>query len=153
MRAACDRTLEPDDSINELGVDVARFGEDSTVVYHRRGGVVRHFASVAKRDLMEVCGLVVNALRATQATRVKVDEAGLGGGVVDRLNEICANDSDRAGGRQYRSFEDRLISAGAEEGESLRQSCTTLAERVRMSWVPGRRSLRRHARCAAFVPV
>jgi phage terminase large subunit len=37
---------------------------------------------------MYVAGLVVQAIDATGAARVKIDDIGLGGGVVDRLNEL-----------------------------------------------------------------
>jgi len=84
---AVNRTLEPVGP-NELGVDVARFGRNETVIYHRRGPVARLWIAERKRDTMYVAGLVCQAVVATGATVVKIDDAGLGGGVVDRCNEI-----------------------------------------------------------------
>lgn len=78
----------PAEGANELGVDVARFGRNETVIYHRRGPVARLWRAENKRDTMYVAGLVIQAVVDTGATAVKVDDAGLGGGVVDRLNEV-----------------------------------------------------------------
>jgi hypothetical protein len=75
---------------NELGVDVARFGDDATVIYHRQGHTAERKAKVYNRDLMHVVGMVVREIIATGATRVKIDDIGLGGGVTDRLRELKA---------------------------------------------------------------
>lgn len=93
VRAAVERgrdgafTLTSDDK-NEIGVDIARKGRNETVLYHRKGAVGRLHAVGRKRDLMYVCGMVVRAVRETGATKVKVDDTGLGGGVTDRLLEM-----------------------------------------------------------------
>lgn len=87
VSAAKDRELE-EEGPNELGVDVARFGRNVTVIYHRRGPVARLQLAVRKRDTMEVAGFVVQAVIETGATVIKVDDAGVGGGVVDRLREM-----------------------------------------------------------------
>ena len=73
---------------NELGVDVARYGLDASVIYHRHGYKLRRFSRMNKRDTMTVTGEVVRALKVTGATVVKVDDTGLGGGVTDRLREL-----------------------------------------------------------------
>lgn len=73
---------------NEFGVDVARFGDDKTTVYWRRGGVVRRVGELRKRDTMEVAGLVVRLENRLKPTAIKIDDTGLGGGVTDRLNEL-----------------------------------------------------------------
>jgi len=88
VAAAVARTLPPVGP-SELGVDVARYGRNESVIYHRRGPVARLLAAVNKRDLMTVAGLVVQAVMDTVATKVKVDDAGLGGGVTDRLRELA----------------------------------------------------------------
>jgi hypothetical protein len=73
---------------NELGVDIARLGLDSSVIYHRHGNRARVVERLHKRDLMTVCGAVVRAIKATGATVIKIDDTGLGGGVTDRLREL-----------------------------------------------------------------
>jgi hypothetical protein len=84
------RTL-PAEGENELGVDVARFGDNYTVIYHRIGPVFRLQNKFQGRDLMAVVGAIVQAVRVTGATRIKLDDTGLGGGVTDRLQEIKRN--------------------------------------------------------------
>jgi hypothetical protein len=88
VAAAVSREL-PAEGPSELGVDVARFGRNETVCYHRRGPVARLKFAFNKRDLMYTTGMVVQAIVDTGATVVKVDEPGVGGGVVDRLNELA----------------------------------------------------------------
>jgi hypothetical protein len=69
------------------GVDVARFGRDSTVIVACEGGTVTEILSARGRDLVatadEVAGLVERL--AVPPSRVFVDDTGLGGGVTDVL--------------------------------------------------------------------
>lgn len=78
---------------NQLGYDIARYGDDYTVGYHRLGGVYRRIRRENNRSLMTVVGYIVEDQKKTGATVVKVDDAGLGGGVTDRLQEL-ADDGD-----------------------------------------------------------
>jgi hypothetical protein len=87
LQGALTAEIEPGEP-NELGVDVARFGDDSSVIYHRRGAVARRISKENKRDLMHLAGVVVNAIKETGATAVKIDDIGLGGGLTDRLREL-----------------------------------------------------------------
>lgn len=73
---------------NELGVDCARYGADKSMIYHRRGNVARKYHEEQKRDTMHLAGQVRLAIMDTGARRVKIDDIGLGGGVVDRLIEM-----------------------------------------------------------------
>jgi len=76
-----------------IGVDVARFGDDETVIYFRRGfdvhePVVRHGIATTW-----TAGEVVNVVKRIRATgyddtiEVRVDDTGIGGAVTDMLNE------------------------------------------------------------------
>ena len=87
LRAAVERSL-PAEGDNELGVDVARFGGDATIIYHRMGPVARKVGELRQRDLMQTVALVLRSIAKTGATRVKIDDAGMGGGVTDRLKEL-----------------------------------------------------------------
>lgn len=78
---------EQDGGPVELGVDVARYGSDSTVIVVRRGSKASVVAQIYGQDTMKVTGKVIDALRQTGASIVKVDEIGIGAGVVDRLRE------------------------------------------------------------------
>ena len=71
----------------EMGVDVARFGSDRTVICARRGDRVIEMASFTKKDTMETAGLVKALVKRYTPTCVRVDSIGVGAGVVDRLKE------------------------------------------------------------------
>jgi len=71
----------------EIGVDVARFGADRTVICVRRGERVIEMAAYARQDIMETAGRVKAAIARHRPRVVRVDVIGLGAGVVDRLRE------------------------------------------------------------------
>ena len=70
-----------------VGVDVARFGNDRTVVLMRRGDRVESIKSFARIDTMASVGQVMVAIREHRPDAVNIDEIGVGSGVVDRLRE------------------------------------------------------------------
>ena len=70
----------------ELGVDVGA-GGDETVIRERRGMKAGRTWRKKTPDWAEAMGLVMNAIRETGATRVKVDVIGIGWGVVGGLQE------------------------------------------------------------------
>ena len=70
-----------------VGVDVARFGSDRTVVLTRRGDTVESIRVFSRIDTMAVAGQVMAAVREHRPQRVNVDAIGLGAGVADRLRE------------------------------------------------------------------
>ncbi len=77
-------------TIIAIGCDVARFGSDETVFFeiHENGFVP---APIVKngQDLMATAGeLYRHAKSGIRVTRIGVDDAGLGGGVTDRLREM-----------------------------------------------------------------
>ena len=74
-----------------LGVDPARFGKDLTALCERQGRVVKAPELFAKRDTMEVAGLVKQRLDAGIDIAF-VDVIGVGAGVVDRLREMGYGD-------------------------------------------------------------
>jgi hypothetical protein len=92
---ACQRDPDSDaqaeawgrDEPNELGVDVGA-GGDETVIYHRRGARATMLWHGQTPDWPQATGHVVDAIRTTGATRVKVDVIGIGWGVVGRLEEL-----------------------------------------------------------------
>jgi hypothetical protein len=86
IRAAQERDL-PFGYPATLGVDVARFGTDRTVIYRRSGGKVRLHSDRNGDATTATTGLVVTALRDTGSLAAHVDGVGVGGGVVDMLRE------------------------------------------------------------------
>lgn len=70
-----------------MGVDVARFGTDRTVITLARGPHVRVIESRAKQSTTETTGRVVHHQGKIGADQIRVDGVGVGGGVVDQLTE------------------------------------------------------------------
>ena len=71
-----------------LAVDVARFGEDQSVLVAANSDTVLDIKSYRGLDTMELTGRVVEAHRRWKPQRIVVDEIGIGAGVVDRLKEL-----------------------------------------------------------------
>lgn len=73
-----------------LGVDVARFGDDFSVIYPRRGrdAVSRPIRIFQGLDTMQLATRVIEAVHDYEATTIFVDGTGVGGGVVDRLRSL-----------------------------------------------------------------
>lgn len=72
----------------EAGVDVARFGSDRSVICVRQGERVIEMKSFQKQDTMQTAGQVMEMARMHSPTVVRVDEIGMGSGVLDRLKEL-----------------------------------------------------------------
>ena len=74
------------------GLDVARFGSDSSVLCKRQSNVVHTLERWRNLDLMQLTGAVVAQYEAcdhkSRPTEILVDSIGLGAGVVDRLREL-----------------------------------------------------------------
>lgn len=73
-----------------LGVDVARFGNDSSVIYPRRGRDARSIQPRLYKGLttLQLANRVYDAYMEFNAIAVFVDGGGVGGGVVDQLNAL-----------------------------------------------------------------
>lgn len=76
------------------GVDVARFGDDRTVICKRQGNVVVGFKHWSGEDLMGTVGRIVHEASLDKPEEICVDSIGLGGGVADRLRELGHNVRD-----------------------------------------------------------
>ena len=73
-----------------LGVDVARYGNDKTVIYPRRGRDARTMPIevYSKLNTMQVAARVAEAIGKYKPDGVFIDGGGIGGGVVDRLQQL-----------------------------------------------------------------
>jgi hypothetical protein len=71
-----------------LGVDVAKFGDDRTVLLLRQDAVVEQIAVYAKQDTMVTVGHLLQAMQTWRATEVYIDVIGVGTWVYDRLHEL-----------------------------------------------------------------
>ena len=84
-----------------LGVDVARFGDDETVIIQNVGGNVALTNKYNGQNLMWTVGSIVNAYKALirdypqykGVITAYIDDTGMGGGVTDRLNEVKSEEN------------------------------------------------------------
>jgi hypothetical protein len=89
-----------------IGVDVARFGDDETVLVVRKGRDARSIPAIRLRglDTMSVAGRVVELAQSLRADAVFIDGGGVGGGVVDRCRQLRLDVFDiQFGGKADRS--------------------------------------------------
>ena len=94
-----DADMEADpETMLEIGADIARFGDDETIIVPRIGGKVLGLHHFTKQDLMTTCGKVLGIAKgamkdyAKPHATIRVDDDGVGGGVTDRLREVILED-------------------------------------------------------------
>ncbi|MEE8464971.1 MAG: hypothetical protein V3S68_00740, partial [Dehalococcoidia bacterium] len=81
-----------------LSCDVARFGDDDTVVYRRQGRHNYLAWQVHGKDTMVIAGkLVTMAKEDEDVDTIIIDDTGLGGGVTDRVREVLRLEPIRGG--------------------------------------------------------
>ena len=100
IEQCCSKLFElPEDALLPniiFGVDVARFGNDETVIYRNARGKLHIAKHRRGQDLMATVGDIVALYRKTiqefpeyrGRIYVNIDDTGLGGGVTDRLREV-----------------------------------------------------------------
>ncbi|WP_417518514.1 terminase [Minwuia sp.] len=108
-----------------MGVDVARFGDDQSVILLRQGdrieGPIHRFRGI---DLMQLAAHVDERIREDMPDAVFVDGAGIGGGVIDRLRQLGHRVHDVNGGeaaRRKREFLNRRAEMWARMRHWLKQ--------------------------------
>ena len=110
-----------------IAADIARFGEDETVIMRREGGWIRTYRAHHKDDTMTTAGHIAKAMRdiddeagKNDWVRAIVDVPGVGGGVVDRLAELDLPVVPYNGGEAPIDKE-RFVNARAEDYWTLRE--------------------------------
>lgn len=93
LESARKRDVETSDVLPAWGLDVARFGEDSSALAKRKGNrLLEPVKEWHNLDTMQLAGRVFNEWRDTpdalKPVAIFVDVIGLGAGVVDRLKEM-----------------------------------------------------------------
>lgn len=83
-------TKENEEGQIEIGVDVARFGQDNSVITKRKGFKVLDLQKVHGYNTQEVAGLAWDMAERNPAILIKID-IGYNQGVYDLLNEWGAN--------------------------------------------------------------
>ena len=83
------------DYILNIGADIARYGDDETIIAPRIGGKVFDLLTYSKQSTMETSGCILRAVDKFKniygqinKVKIKTDDDGLGAGVTDRLKEV-----------------------------------------------------------------
>jgi hypothetical protein len=71
-----------------MGVDVARFGDDASVIARRHGRKLEQLIKYRGLDTMQLASEIAASIRKYKPDVVFVDGVGIGGGVVDRLRQL-----------------------------------------------------------------
>ena len=71
-----------------LGVDVARFGDDRTVICVRQGLLLREIRTFTGLSTMDTASAVVSCYTEFSSTAVFIDAGAMGAGVIDRLRQL-----------------------------------------------------------------
>lgn len=76
------------DEVKVLGVDVARFGDDTSVIVMRQGRACFKPKVFRNIDTMQLAGQVALVIQKNDPDAVFIDQTGIGSGVVDRLRQL-----------------------------------------------------------------
>jgi len=85
--AAMKRKIEPV-GVVEIGCDVARFGDDTTVITKRKGFKVFPQKTYQKIDTVKTFGHCMDIAENDKSVKIKIDDTGVGGGVTDNLTDL-----------------------------------------------------------------
>lgn len=92
LEAAKHRNVETADVVPVWGVDVGRFGDDSSALAKRKGNRLLDVREWHGADTMQTVGRIYREWKQTddelKPWAIFIDVIGLGGGVVDRLKEM-----------------------------------------------------------------
>lgn len=91
VTASAMRQLKEQDVIGQpviLGVDVARFGDDATVITARQGLWCKGQKVYKGLDTMQAADRVIDAIRTHKPAAVFIDVGAMGAGVIDRLRQL-----------------------------------------------------------------
>lgn len=112
-------TAKPE-GVRVLGVDIARFGGDESIVYMREGRVVTAMWKWSGNDTMESTGKIASIINEMTPSRVNIDAVGVGAGVYDRLIEL-GYDVTPVNGSERSNQPDRFLNLRTEIMFNLRQ--------------------------------
>ena len=91
---AIERNINEDiykDAPRILGVDIARFGDDKTVIARRQGLKLHNLKKYYQLDTMEAADAVIREIHDFSPDAVFLDIGGVGAGVYDRLKSLNYN--------------------------------------------------------------
>jgi hypothetical protein len=83
------KTIDPTSDVRPLlGVDIARYGPDESVIFSNRGGRCRVGDTWGRTDTVESARKVHAYAQEVNAAEVRVDASGVGGAVFDMLQKL-----------------------------------------------------------------
>lgn len=116
VEAALIREIPPQTEYPKIfGVDVARYGDDRTVIAVRQGDIFHPYHVLRNKSTMEVSGYVAMLANKEKPKHIFIDIIGLGSGVYDRLYElgfpvipVNVSESPALNPQNYRRLRDEL---------------------------------------------
>ena len=111
----------PPDTKPVMGVDVARFGNDKTVIFIRQGPRVIHIDELRKSDIVNTTGAVITAALKYKLKDIIIDEIGVGAGVLDNLKADRRFNAQGLNGSNSSSNNEKYLNLRAEVFDGLRQ--------------------------------
>lgn len=109
-----------------LGVDIARFGENSSVIAKKQGRKIFELEVLPKMDLMQTAHHIAETIKKERPVQVFIDESGIGAGVVDRLRQLNFTVTGINGGNQ--STNPRFLNRRAEIWWTMKEFIEGLCE-------------------------
>ncbi|WP_299082753.1 hypothetical protein [uncultured Paraglaciecola sp.] len=104
-----------------MAVDVARYGDDSSVIARIQGRKLYPMISVHKQDTMTTASWVAAAINSYKPDMVLVDGVGVGGGVVDRLIQLGFSIIEvNAGSEPSEEYKKKVVNKRAEMWSVMR---------------------------------
>jgi hypothetical protein len=109
-----------------MGVDIARFGENSSTICIRQGRKVFDIEVLPKQDLMQTAHYVAEVMKRERPIQTFVDGSGIGAGVVDRLRQLNFAVVDVNGGNS--SLNPRFLNKRVEMWWEMKEAIDGLLE-------------------------
>ena len=91
VRGCVNRNIRDPFGGEQIGIDVARFGDDKTTIWRRKGMKVIAWKVLIKADTQEVARIAWDMADRRNDLLMLVDDTGVGGGVTDKLRDLGAN--------------------------------------------------------------
>ena len=86
---ALSRDIPPQHGYKKVfGCDIARYGDDATVIAIRQGDLFKPYHMMRNKSTMEVAGYIIRLAREEKPEAIFIDVIGLGAGVYDRVKEV-----------------------------------------------------------------
>lgn len=114
LKAMRENHIEEPEGQIVIGCDVARFGNDSTVIFKRKGLKIYPPIVYKGINLMKTASICWDQANHDPSVKIVVDSGGNGGGVVDRLTQLGAKvegimfQADALDRDKYKSMADEM---------------------------------------------